>query len=648
MNSAKSLVFAIAAFTCAAFLAVGGAMLAVQSLERSTKAEIEIVLVADGIDWVEVATDGLLITLTGTGPSEADRFHVLTLANTVVDATRVIDQMNVVASAAIAAPDFLMEILRNNNDVSIIGLVPLRFGHQGVIDDITALTDDMIVADMLESADHPIPRGWVDAVAFSLDALEVLPVTKISVTPTRVEITAITNSPAERERVSAQLTEMVPNGLGVVLDISAPRPVITPFTLRFTLEDGAARFDACSTSTAEARRTIIQAAIRAGITGTPSCTIGLGAPSGRWSQAAVLSIDALAAIGTGSVTMSDTDISLVVPHTVDQALFDHTVGELEAAMPDIFSLESVVLAAPDTRAVSPQDAIEFIATLSPEGLVQLRGRLTDERIRDAVTAYARARFGVASVHMAARLDDELPDGWPLRALVALEALAQLNNGLAIVRPARIEVRGVSGNPDASDVVSRLLSEALEQGSNFRVDITYEERLDPVANAPTPERCVANIATILSTQQITFAPGSTSIDGTASATLDRIADVLRECGELGLEVSGHTDSQGRAETNMTLSQGRAEAVIDALLARRILVSSLVPRGYGQDRPIGENDTADGREANRRIEFTLIAPEDPNALREGQIARDDEAEAALQITVTDATDQIIHPRTRPTTN
>ena len=75
----------------------------------------------------------------------------------------------------------------------------------------------------------------------------------------------------------------------------------------------------------------------------------------------------------------------------------------------------------------------------------------------------------------------------------------------------------------------------------------------------------------------------------------------------MEVAGHTDSQGRETMNQSLSQARADAVLNAILARRVLVSNLTAKGYGEANPIADNDTAEGREANRRIEFTLLTPE-----------------------------------------
>jgi OOP family OmpA-OmpF porin len=86
-------------------------------------------------------------------------------------------------------------------------------------------------------------------------------------------------------------------------------------------------------------------------------------------------------------------------------------------------------------------------------------------------------------------------------------------------------------------------------------------------------------------------------------LDRIAEILPDCLHVPMEIGGHTDSQGREEMNLGLSQSRADAVLNGLLARGVLVSNLTARGYGETRPIADNDTEEGRERNRRIEFRL---------------------------------------------
>ena len=108
------------------------------------------------------------------------------------------------------------------------------------------------------------------------------------------------------------------------------------------------------------------------------------------------------------------------------------------------------------------------------------------------------------------------------------------------------------------------------------------------------------------RKINFEPGSATIDESALSTMDQIAEVLRRCGDLRIEVQGHTDSQGREEMNLALSQARAESVLNELRARRVLTSGFIAKGYGEANPIADNGTEDGREANRRIEFRLIIP------------------------------------------
>jgi OOP family OmpA-OmpF porin len=142
---------------------------------------------------------------------------------------------------------------------------------------------------------------------------------------------------------------------------------------------------------------------------------------------------------------------------------------------------------------------------------------------------------------------------------------------------------------------------------FSIDVAYMETLDPVASLPTADECVALISEIVSSRKINFEPGSATIDEGALSIMDQIAEVLQNCGEIRLEVQGHTDSQGREEMNLSLSQARAESVLNELRARRVLTSNFIAKGYGEAQPVADNDTEEGREANRRIDFRLIVPE-----------------------------------------
>lgn len=90
-----------------------------------------------------------------------------------------------------------------------------------------------------------------------------------------------------------------------------------------------------------------------------------------------------------------------------------------------------------------------------------------------------------------------------------------------------------------------------------------------------------------------------------ATLDYLGGILEKYPALRVQIEGHTDSQGDAEYNKTLSQARVESAQKYLTARfKIAPQNLVPVGFGKERPIADNVTPEGRAKNRRVEFHVI--------------------------------------------
>jgi len=104
--------------------------------------------------------------------------------------------------------------------------------------------------------------------------------------------------------------------------------------------------------------------------------------------------------------------------------------------------------------------------------------------------------------------------------------------------------------------------------------------------------------------IEFELGSARLTSNSFSTLDRIAEVLvRNPGWAKLNVSGHTDSSGSAKFNQILSKNRANSVKIYLMKKNVPSSSISVTGYGEDKPIASNNTNDGRQKNRRVEFQI---------------------------------------------
>jgi outer membrane protein OmpA-like peptidoglycan-associated protein len=125
-----------------------------------------------------------------------------------------------------------------------------------------------------------------------------------------------------------------------------------------------------------------------------------------------------------------------------------------------------------------------------------------------------------------------------------------------------------------------------------------------ASTQTAQACERSLAGVLAGEQIEFASGSAAIDTRSGALLDRLAKEARSCPGT-LRIEGHTDPVGRSAFNRSLSQARAAAVRDALIARGVPAERLRAQGFAARRPIADNHTDSGRARNRRIEFHAVS-------------------------------------------
>ena len=88
-------------------------------------------------------------------------------------------------------------------------------------------------------------------------------------------------------------------------------------------------------------------------------------------------------------------------------------------------------------------------------------------------------------------------------------------------------------------------------------------------------------------------------------LDRMVLLMSQNPTIKIELSSHTDNVGSNEYNITLSQARAQSVVDYLISKGISKDRLVAKGYGKSIPIATNDTEEGRQLNRRTEFKILS-------------------------------------------
>jgi OmpA-OmpF porin, OOP family len=107
-----------------------------------------------------------------------------------------------------------------------------------------------------------------------------------------------------------------------------------------------------------------------------------------------------------------------------------------------------------------------------------------------------------------------------------------------------------------------------------------------------------------TLHINFETGKSEIKQESQSIIEQLAAMLQQDATLKVSVEGHTDNVGGAAANLALSENRARSVLNALAAKGIDKSRLTSKGWGQSKPVADNNTAEGKAANRRVEIVKL--------------------------------------------
>lgn len=120
-----------------------------------------------------------------------------------------------------------------------------------------------------------------------------------------------------------------------------------------------------------------------------------------------------------------------------------------------------------------------------------------------------------------------------------------------------------------------------------------------------ERVGEGIKLVLNENAIRFDTSKATLTAAAKANLDKLVTVFNEYPDTNIMIYGYTDSSGKVESNLLLSEKRAAAVQAYLTSKNILATRFKTTGMGIADPIAPNDTPEGRSQNRRVEFAITA-------------------------------------------
>jgi outer membrane protein OmpA-like peptidoglycan-associated protein len=110
--------------------------------------------------------------------------------------------------------------------------------------------------------------------------------------------------------------------------------------------------------------------------------------------------------------------------------------------------------------------------------------------------------------------------------------------------------------------------------------------------------------VLTIGDVLFATGTATLSPMADNEINRLAAFMKEYPDRSVLIEGYTDSTGAEGTNLDLSLNRANAVSNKLVAKGISRGRITTKGFGEESPVAGNDTAAGREQNRRVDVIIL--------------------------------------------
>ena len=238
------------------------------------------------------------------------------------------------------------------------------------------------------------------------------------------------------------------------------------------------------------------------------------------------------------------------------------------------------LAAPVLRA-------EFVAP----NLV-LSGRVPDATLRNAIIERAQTLYGRAQVSDRIEIVPVARPQWLAAAFPP--DLRDTRRATAMLQDGRLLVEGETASDSARARVDALLHAFTAQGLGLDVRLNSGVVVTPASE----------VDELLAQRGIEFAPGGNTITPSGAGTLELLVPLLQREAPARFEIAGHTDNLGDAQTNLALSRARAAAVRDALGQHGLDPKRFDVAGYGDQRPVADNTTPQGRQRNRRIEINLL--------------------------------------------
>jgi OmpA-OmpF porin, OOP family len=534
------------------------------------------------VDSPQIAVDGRDAVLSGVALDDARKEELLAQLRSAEGIRSVADATQ---TLAIVSP-FTISIERGDGKIALKGYAPSKAAQAKLRAAAASLGGELSDSSGLAAG---APKEFDALVDFAVAQLARLGHGKATLADNRLALEGEAKTPSDYEGLFAA-AKSAPAGVAVAaLDISPPH--VSPYVWSASNNIDTVTLTG-SIPSSDLREKIAAKAAAVGSAGavSDSTQIGAGVPAGDFEGAVNFALAELGKLKRGKAVITDSKVAIegegrenVAKTTIEADAAAHLPQGFEIARLDV-----------EAGPVSP---FVFTARRGDEG-VTLSGFASDEAQREKIVAAAKRSFASAPIVDRLALAKGAPPGYADAAIVALRALARLEQGKLDVEGAKISLDGAAFHPRAvADIESKLVA-AIPQ--NFRAETRLSAHT-PGSNL-SAEECQSSLSGLTSKRKIQF-DANGAIEEESAPLLDALAAVVLRCQEQSIEVGGYLDLIGIAEVNRDASKRRAQSVVDYLVRAGADSSKLDAVGHGAEQPIAANDAEENRARNSRIEFLV---------------------------------------------
>jgi OmpA-OmpF porin, OOP family len=495
-----------------------------------------------------------------------------------------------VAAEPAAVSPYIWSVSRDGDKITVEGYAPTA---EAAAANVAEASKFGTVEDKQEIAPGA-PATYAAATAFGIQSLATLKTGVASLTDAALAITGEAPNLGAKLDVDANVPTAAPEGVTVAAKITAP--AITNYKWQAVKSVGGTTLSGFVPSL-QAKALSVRKAASVAEPVRDSQVLGAGAP-GNYAAVVTSALDALKPLTKGTATFEDRILS-VVGVAPDLGVELKVESDLRKAG-FRYDITSPAITPYVWKAEKAADAIT-ISGLAPSP------EMKSFNVKKAGNT-------IANVTDNQTLANGAPANYSGATVAGLSALGRLLNGTAEFADGKLNVTGAAATQAIKTEVENALrlaghTNTITAPAEAAPVVEAKPASEPTVKAPevqvvVPDICPELIKRVIGPRYVNFETDSAVIIGNKSAELDEVLFVAQTCPAVRFGIDGHTDSRARDAYNQTLSEARAASVLAWMVERGVPAERFTSQGFGETKPLADNNTDEGKALNRRIEIRAL--------------------------------------------